>query len=521
MSFQKEKSWLAKLVYGLVALLCLYAASRLMLMGSGFYARPEWRDIVLLSLLILMFNSSRKLFYWLLLPFVCVYAVYTPVGLTFGAPSYQYIASVFATDLSESREFLSQLPLVNYAAALAIILCLLLFRQCTQRGGIFLHKNKVFLAAITVFVLFPQAPFKFVRESYQAGLQVKNELQRLNNMTIASRWGQSALNEDSRYEDYVLVIGESARKDYHHAYGYETENTPFMSTAPVTLVDGLHAGGTNTIASLKLMLTKPDTQTWEGDYSLNLIDLVKSAGIKTYWISNQGYMGQFDTPISAIANKSDEKIFLKSGDSFNGNISDFELLPKFAQVLEQPVRHKRFIVLHLYGSHPISCDRLTDYAKIFNDYEIDKKYFNVNCYISSIKKTDEMLQRVYELLLKNQAKKHRSFSMIYFSDHGLAHQITEDSIAIHNSSGKSKRHYDVPLFKISSDSSKREVDRVFKSGLNFTDAIGKWVGIRNPRLNPQADLFNHQPDPDDYGLRQRIEQMQVADDPAVVIPHAK
>jgi len=50
------------------------------------------------------FNPSKKLFYFVLLPFVLLYAIYTPVGLTFGAPSYQYIASVFATDLLESKD---------------------------------------------------------------------------------------------------------------------------------------------------------------------------------------------------------------------------------------------------------------------------------------------------------------------------------------------------------------------------------------------------------------------------------
>ncbi|MFK5042009.1 sulfatase-like hydrolase/transferase, partial [Glaesserella parasuis] len=151
-----------------------------------------------------------------------------------------------------------------------------------------------------------------------------------------------------------------ARKDYHHAYGYPAENTPFMSSANGILIDGLTAGGTNTIASLKLMLTKPDTQKWEGEYSLGMVDLIKSAGIKTYWLSNQGYLGTFDTPVSSLANKSDEKLFLKSGDSFHQNISDFDLLPKFEHIIEQKTHSKRFVVVHLYGSHPISCDRLTD-----------------------------------------------------------------------------------------------------------------------------------------------------------------
>ncbi|KDB47312.1 sulfatase-like hydrolase/transferase, partial [Glaesserella parasuis] len=177
-----------------------------------------------------------------------------------------------------------------------------------------------------------------------------------------------------------------------------------------------------------------------------------------------------------------------------------------------------FVVVHLYGSHPISCDRLTDYPKMFDDEKIGKKYFNGNCYASSIKKTDEVLKRLYETLRKNEQQSNRSFSVVYFADHGLAHHITENDIAIHNSSGKSKLHFDVPLFKISSDDTDRKVYKAMKSGLNFTDGIAKWVGISNPKLNTEVDLFSPHSDKEDYGLKKLIDGFEGKVDPAVVIP---
>lgn len=506
------------LIMALIALTSLYAAVRLALIGSGYFPEPSLRDILLFSSLIIILNASKTLFYFVLLPLLSVYALYSPVGLTFGAPSYQYIASVFATDLMEGREFLAQLPLFNYLLPFMIIGLVLLFRYCSQKFRLYLHKNKLFLAAVIIFALFDSIPFKPLQDIYYAGLKVARELDMLNNLSIDSQWGNSQLSAASRYDDYVLIIGESARKDYHHAYGYPIENTPFMSTANGILLDGFTAGGTNTIASLKLMLTKPDTRNWEGNYALNLIDLIKSAGIRTYWLSNQGYLGQFDTPISAIAKKADERFFLKTGDSLNTNTSDFELLPKFEQSIRRPYQGKRFIVLHLYGSHPISCDRLNDYPKLIDDRQISQKYFNLNCYISSIKKTDELLRRVYTSLRENEQKNHRTFSMLYFSDHGLAQHISDDNIVIHNSSGKSKRHYDIPLFNISSDDTQRKVSRVFKSGLNFTDDIANWIGIDNPLLNKAANLFDDQADADDYGLQRIIDAIDAPDDPAVAIP---
>lgn len=83
------------------------------------------------------------------------------------------------------------------------------------------------------------------------------------------------------------------------------------------------------------MLTLSDKEKWEPNYDLSLVDLIKSAGLKTYWLSNQGFLGEYDTPVASLASKSDETIFLKKGGSFNStNYSDFDLIPKFAQVLE-------------------------------------------------------------------------------------------------------------------------------------------------------------------------------------------
>lgn len=495
--------------------LLLYLASYLMMMGSGFFPEPLLFDTTLFTLCLLFVIGSKKSFAFLLIPLVACYAFYTPIGLTFGPPSYQYVASVFATDVQESKEFFTQIPPLHYLAGIAIILLIFFARFLAKQGNLQFHRNRTFVAGSMILLFSAIVPFKFINEGTNAIIQVKNELEKLNSLSIQSEWGHSQL-ENSRYDDYVLIIGESARKDYHHAYGYPTPNTPFMSSANGTLVDGLTAGGTNTIASLKLMLTKPNTEKWEGNYALSLIDLIKSAGIKTIWLSNQGYLGTYDTPISSIANKSDEKLFLKAGDSLNENVSDLEILPRFETIITQPYQGKRFIVVHLYGSHPIACERVNDYPKIFDDKQLDKKYHSLNCYVSSIKKTDEIIEKIYQQLLKNQQLSQRSFSMIYFSDHGLAHKVTEQEITLQNNSG-SKLHFNIPLFKISSDDTKRTEHHVFKSGLNFTDGIAKWVGITNPKLNKSADLFNNQPDPDDYGLKHIIERIKSQVDPAIAI----
>ncbi|VEI45873.1 membrane protein [Actinobacillus equuli] len=91
-----------------------------MLKGSGFFPTPNLIEILCAVILIIALGSSKISYYALLLPITIGYMLYTPIGLSFGAPSYQYIASLFATDLLEGREFLTQLPISNYLIAIAI-----------------------------------------------------------------------------------------------------------------------------------------------------------------------------------------------------------------------------------------------------------------------------------------------------------------------------------------------------------------------------------------------------------------
>lgn len=489
------------------ALVILFVACKLMLMGAG--VSDSERNVFLFCILVMLCNASRKIFYYFIIPIALIYSLYTPIGLHFGGISYQYLASVLATDFGETSEFFSQIPIKNYFIAMLIIPGLLLFRWMTVRYQLYFYKNRTVLVLFIVFALFNQEPFKMFNDFAHATQVINKEMETLRDLKQHSAWGKSTL-KNSNYDNYVLIIGESARRDYHHAYGYPVNNTPFMSQTNGILVDGLSSAGKNTVASLRLMLTQPDRKLWEPRYSNNMIDLINSAQIKTYWLSNQGHLGQYDTPISAIAEKSQVQDFIKSGSYDSMNSSDFLLLPKLENILKNNPKGKKFIVLHLYGSHPEPCARVEDYPLIFTN--IDQRYSDINCYVSSIKKTDELLAKVHHILSENQQKNNASFSMLYFSDHGLSSGLKGDKVIMSQADYKSL-HHDIPLFMTSSDSSTRQQCKSFKSGLNFTDGIANWVGISNPKVPASYSLFDCKNDPNDYGLMNKIKGK--AADPAI------
>lgn len=479
----------------------------MMLKGAGLGF--SGKHVFLMMTLIIFLSSSRKIFWYIVFPFAVLIAAYYPIGFIFGKPSYKYLASVFATNSNEMMEFMLQVPLSYYMAPFLIIGLLFLYRWIIVKFDIKFYRNRVLLSILIIFAMFNQTPLEFFKDFFSATNKVASELKRLNSPDYAQGWGVSTTMEGG-YKNYVLVIGESARKDYHGAYGYPIANTPFMSASHGVLVDGFTGVGANTIESLRLMLTKPDAQLWEPNYHLNFVDLARSAGFETYWLSNQGSFGKFDTPISLIAGKSAHKEFLKKGAYDSGSTSDFELIDLFKGIVEQPVEKNRLIVLHLYGSHSSACERIADFRRITEVK--DSEYDYLNCYISSIEKTDVLLERLNGIL----EKAGEPYSMVYFADHGMGHIKNEGQNFISLVHGRlSAANYAVPLFKVASDDRDKRVEcKSFKLGLNFVDGLAKWMHISNPKINGEYDLFNCTNDTNDYDMKLHLEGMEKSD-PAI------
>lgn len=507
-----------KTVLALSALfvLCLaYLISYLMLKGVAAPRGP--RHVFLLVFFIVFCSSSRKLFWFVIFPMTLVYALYLPVGMTYGAFNYNFLIAALATDTLEAGEFIHQIPYVNYLYALIVIVVLIAFRYLIKRLDLRFYRNQTFLFVALLLMMASQAPAVFPKQIKSSIEKLYMEYQKLEALREESKWGESQLI-NSHYDNYILVIGESARKDYHHAYGYPIESTPFMSGANGVLVDGLTSGGTSTVPSLKAMLTFNEKKNWDANYSYTLIDLAKSAGIKTYWLSNQGYLGTHDTPISAMAKSADQTYFLKYGEYSSRNSSDFELLDELERLIKEDPYQKKLIILHLYGSHPNACDRIEDYHKIM---EVNDSYYSyLNCYISSIHKTDNLLQQINTFMSKEYQEKGATYSMLYFADHGQAHREI-NGVLYFNNNQASKLHYDIPLFMTSSDSDERRECQSFKSGLNFTNGIGSWIGIKNNHLSSSYNLFDCQDDPDDFGLSKKIESIGLEVDPAINLRNYK
>lgn len=489
----------------LLSVIFLFFICQLTLKGIG--AGSSERNAFLFMCFILMLSFSKNIFWFIAFPVFLIQALYIPVGQLFSLPTYQSVASFQATNFQEAKEFLNQITYTSLLYSAGVILAMVAFRYVYARLSFKTYSNHVVVMSFALVSFFSLDSGVFFKEAYSAIRNIKGVSNTLASYT--NDWRDvTAFNK--KYDTYVLVIGESVRADYLNAYGYPLENTPFMSNNGL-VVKGLIAGGSNTIASLSNMLTRNNNGT--GNFNKNIVDLANSAGFKTYWLSNQDSAVDISTPISAIASKSDYRDFTKNGAFIAKNTSDFLLIDKFNQALADDTNERKFIVVHLYGSHPRACARVEDYPVYFTSHNRELSY--IDCYVNSIKKTDEILQTLDAALNKQYQHDNQRYSLTYFADHGLIHGKFKNEIRFLH--GASMSSFSVPLFTLSSDDRASRTCDSLKSGLSFIDGLAAWMGIYEESLDRQYRLFDCKDDPGAASYIESLRPFFVQDSGAIDI----
>ncbi|UQC69381.1 hypothetical protein C0560_00695 [Lelliottia sp. AC1] len=230
-------------------------------------------------------------------------------------------------------------------------------------------------------------------------------------------------------ENYVVIVGESARRSNMQLYGFNQETTPVESAYAKNALIFTHAiaPASATVLAVPMILSKADPDNFTVDkLADNIVSIAKKSGYYTEWISAQGNSGKSNNYIVAIASASHKAQWINTQ-------YDTELLPALDEALKKP--GKKFIVLHINGSHEMACDRYPASAQVLNT---GNKY--EDCYNNAIRFTDAFIGEVAKRL-QNSAS-----SLLYFSDHGLEKNPQLESIYMHGSRNPSKEAYEVPQF---------------------------------------------------------------------------
>lgn len=315
------------------------------------------------------------------------------IGLLFSIALFFIAVVSIVTYGNLQNTNISYIPL-PYLATLLVEVLFLSYYLWTPKKGVFIRTGMIDLI-LNVKDYLEQT------KSYRTNLK-----QRLANLSVKLN---TPLSKSP--VTYILVIGESASRDYIHAFGNcDANSSPWLSELSkqdnCILFPNAYSCHQQTVPVLEKALTEANQYNNKKFYeSCSIVDIAKKAGFKVSWFSNQSHVGSADTAVTLVAKTSD--------------VSEWTVLhlnqPQYDETLLDYLKQinpneNNFIVLHLKGSHFNFINR---YPQHFAKFSKPNKYDLIPNYLDSISYTDNFLKKV-----KDYAEEHLNLqALVYFSDH--------------------------------------------------------------------------------------------------------
>ncbi|QLY69370.1 phosphoethanolamine transferase [Citrobacter freundii] len=359
--------------------------------------------------------------------------------------SYGFALSILDTTPSEAKGMLG----LYWRDCLSFVTLAAFFIYAANTGANLIpyrfHRYPPILLAITIIAFVGQAYLHQIRKSNVESLMQrvlsatplstgKVFMQAIQDISIMSDIGNNIPDykitlTDTGIENYVLIIGESARAVNMGLYGYPRDTTPELikQKHQLLLFQNAIAPAPVTIMAVPMAMTADSVNAHDPrKYSDNVINISNKAGYDTYWYSRQGKGGAHNNIITGIAMNAHQQEWVDHG-------YDEALLPLLQNALQKS--GKKLIVLHLYGSHEPSCERFPESSTILaGESQAD------DCYDNSIRYTDTLMGNIFSALQNTRS------SVMYFSDHALIRDPKRAVVYSHGGVTPPKEALHIPMF---------------------------------------------------------------------------
>jgi heptose-I-phosphate ethanolaminephosphotransferase len=436
------------------------------------------------------------------------------------------INAVLETNLSEAAGFIQM-----YIDWKSIVLCILVptisivFVRKFEKAKIAARKVGVWLLIIIVLwgaVLFVKRSYAYAaQEDYYLGFFNGIMSVRISANIKASlddiRAYKHILNEinqavqltrnEAQIKNVIFIVGESTNSRHLSLYGYPLETTPNLSFmyehGNLYRYDDVISSMASTAPSLSKMFTY---SSYERDKNLpwykeeNLISILKAAGYRTYWLSNQETSGIYGGVAQVLASISEKKIFTKYRDSQEEyySVYDGELLPIIEEAMNEQAE-KKFMVIHLMGSHGMYESRYpTEYdvfkaSDIQRDLSEDKRQMIAE-YDNTVLYNDYVVSEIIKKFTDSESL------VVYVSDHGEEVYDYKEIYGHAMSHNGSKYTFAVPMlvytspqFKERYPQKEEQIRQATKKPFMTDDiihAILDIMDIATPDFDESRSLFN-------------------------------
>ncbi|WNF52871.1 phosphoethanolamine transferase CptA [Pseudomonas sp. SG20052] len=246
----------------------------------------------------------------------------------------------------------------------------------------------------------------------------------------------------------VLVIGESTNRQRMSLYGYPRETTPELDKLKdqMAVFDNVITPRPYTIEALQQVLTFADEENPDLYLSTpSVVSMMKQAGYKTFWITNQQTMTKRNTMLTTFSEQADEQVYLNNNRNQNAAQYDGDVIAPFNKALADAAPRK-LIVVHLLGTHmsyqyryPPTFNKFTDRKGVPEGVR-DDQVPTYNSYDNAVLYNDFVVSS----LIKDYAKSDPNGFLMYLSDHG---EDVFDSVG-HSTLGRNEAKPTAPMYTI-------------------------------------------------------------------------
>ncbi|GAA9999550.1 hypothetical protein VN1070_14240 [Helicobacter pylori] len=267
------------------------------------------------------------------------------------------------------------------------------------------------------------------REFYSAYLSLSDRQQAikfysfLNNLYLPSDY----LSGTGDVSNVVLVIGESANRNFMQLYGYNAPNNPLLSQLAnerereresnnLFVFSDTISKKAHTSEVFESLLNYSNAETNKPWYHYhNMIDIFKRSHYETFWLEKQ-IVDQWGITQNLVSNRSKNRYYILG----NYGAYDEELAKFYSKNVQSRLKSKNFIVFHLIGSHSWYADRFPksfakfkpndlDFSNLHASSDRDKQI--VTDYVNSLYYNDAVLNGIFNLF------KDKDAIVFYLSDH--------------------------------------------------------------------------------------------------------
>lgn len=298
----------------------------------------------------------------------------------------------------------------------------------------------------------------------------------------------------------VLVIGESTNRQRMSLYGYPRATTPNLDKlrSQLQVFDNVVTPRPYTIEALQQVLTFADQENPDLYLTTpSLVNVMKQAGYKTYWITNQQTITKRNTMLTTFSKQADEQFYLNNNREQNASQYDEDVLEPFAKVLGDDAPRK-FVVIHLLGTHmryqyryPPEFERFADRAGV-PEHVTEDQLPTYNSYDNAVLYNDYVVSNLIE---RFKATDPNGF-LLYLADHGEAvFDAPQPEILGRNEAAPTGPMYTVPFFvwnapKWTAPDVSVALHRPYSSS-HFIHTWAELAGLRFDELDPSKSLISN------------------------------